>query len=367
MADDADQSSKTEEPTGRRLAEARKHGDVAKSADLASWASLAGVTGAIVVAGGWACQDLTRRLLPFLTSAGDVDLDGGGAVEVFRHALDAAAPIMILTLGAGAISGVAGNVLQQGFLWTTEKMKPDLSKVSPLEGFKRLFGIDGFMQFLRSVLKIVVVAWVAWASLKPHSSEIQGLSGMDPAAILPFAAQLLRTLAISVLTLLGVGALIDWIWQRQRFMSKMRMSREELKEEIRQSEGDPHIKAKVRQIRNERARRRMMAQVPRATVVIANPTHYAVALLYKQGETEAPVCLAKGTDKVALKIRETAEAAKVPVVEDPPLARALYAQVEIDEAIPVGHYQAVAKIIGFVMNQAKKRRPQARPRPMRGL
>ena len=111
----------------------------------------------------------------------------------------------------------------------------------------------------------------------------------------------------------------------------------------------------------------MMAQVPRATVVIANPTHYAVALLYKQGETEAPVCLAKGTDKVALKIRETAEAAKVPVVEDPPLARALYAQVEIDEAIPVGHYQAVAKIIGFVMNQAKKRRPQARPRPMRGL
>ena len=366
MAEDTDQSSKTEEPTSRRLEEARKQGDVAKSADLASWASLAGTTGAVAIAGGWACRDLAGRLMPFLTSAGDVDLAGGGAVEVFRQALTAAAPILLLTLGAGMASGVAGNLVQHGFLWTAGKMKPDLSKVSPVEGFKRLFGIDGFVQFLRSVLKIVVVAWVAWASLKPHASELEGLTGMDPAGILPFASQLLRSLAISIVTFLGVGALIDWIWQRQRFMSKMRMSREELKEEIRQSEGDPQIKAKVRQIRNERARRRMMAQVPRATVVIANPTHYAVALLYKQGETAAPICLAKGVDKVALKIRQTAEEAKVPVIEDPPLARALYAAVEIDEAIPVGHYQAVAKIIGFVLNQAKKRQQRTRPRPMAG-
>ena len=285
---------------------------------------------------------------------------------MFRRALSAAAPIMMLTLGAGMACGVAGNFIQQGFLWTTGKMKPDLSKVSPIEGFKRLFGIDGFVQFIRSVLKIAVVATVAWLSLKPHASELAGLTAMEPAAILPFASQLLRSLAIAIVTLLGLGALIDWIWQRQRFMSKMRMSREELKEEIRQSEGDPQIKAKVRQIRNERARRRMMAQVPRATVVIANPTHYAVALLYKQGETAAPICLAKGVDKVALKIRQTAEEAKVPVIEDPPLARALYAAVEIDEAIPVGHYQAVAKIIGFVLNQAKKRQQRTRPRPMAG-
>ncbi len=364
MAEDTDQSSKTEEPTSRRLDEARKQGDVAKSTDLAQWASLAGATGAVAIAGGWACRDLAGRLLPFLASAGDIDLAGGGAVEVFRSALFAAAPILMLVLGAGMVSGIAANVLQQGFIWTTGKLKPDLSKVSPTEGFKRLFGIDGFAQFIRSVLKIIVVAWVAWASVNPHAHELERLTGMEPAGILPFASQLLRSLAISVLTLLGVGALIDWIWQRQRFMSKMRMSREELKEEIRQSEGDPHIKAKVRQIRNERARRRMMQQVPKATVVIANPTHYAVALLYKQGETAAPVCLAKGMDAVALKIRQVAEDAKVPVIEDPPLARALYASVEIDEAIPVGHYQAVAKIIGFVLNQAKKRQQRTRPRPM---
>jgi flagellar biosynthetic protein FlhB len=366
VAEDTDQSSKTEEPTSRRLDEARKHGDVAKSADLASWASLAGTTGAVAIAGGWACQDLSRRLLPFLASAGDVELEHGGAVEVFRQAVNAAAPILILTLGAGVVFGVAGNVLQHGFLWTTEKMKPDLSKVSPIEGFKRLFGIDGFAQFIRSVLKIVIVAWVAWASLNPHVHDLEALTGMDPAGILPFASGLLRTLAIAVLTFLGAGALIDWIWQRQRFLSKMRMSREELKEEIRQSEGDPHVKAKIRQIRNDRARRRMMQQVPKATVVIANPTHYAVALLYKEGETAAPVCLAKGVDRVALKIREIAEEAKVPVIEDPPLARALYASVELDEPIPVGHYQAVAKIIGFVLSQAKKRQRQLRPRPMAG-
>ncbi|HEY5412671.1 MAG TPA: flagellar biosynthesis protein FlhB [Caulobacteraceae bacterium] len=365
MADDTDQSNKTEEPTGRRLDEARKNGDIAKSADLASWASLAGVAGTIAIAGGWVCRDLAGSLLPFLQSPDAFQLDGGGAVDVFRRALTAAAPAMIVVLGAGMISGVAGNVIQQGFIWSTGRMKPDLSKLSPAEGFKRLFGIDGLVHFLRSVLKIVIVAWVAYASLKPHAADLQGLAGMEPASVLPFAAQLIRSLAISVLVFLGGGAVIDWIWQRQRFMQRMRMSREELKEEVRQSEGDPHVKAKLRQIRNERARRRMIQQVPKATVVIVNPTHYAVALRYQQGVTEAPVCLAKGIDRVALRIREVAEDAKVPVIEDPPLARALYAAVEIDEAIPVGHYQAVAKIIGFVLNQAKRR--QAPPRPMSRL
>ncbi len=364
MAEDTDQSNKTEEPTSRRLEEARRHGDVAKSADLSSWASLAGVAGAIAIGGGWVCQGLVNALMPFVQSPDAFQLEGGGAVEVLKRALVAAAPAVIVVLGAGMVCGVAANVMQQGFLWSADRMKPDFSKISPIAGFKRLFGIDGLAHFVRSVLKIVVVAWVAYASLRPHAGDLEGLAGMDPVSVLPFAAQLLRSLAISILVFLGAGALIDWIWQRQRFMSRMRMSREELKEEVRQSEGDPHVKAKLRQIRNERARRRMIQQVPKATVVIVNPTHYAVALRYKEGETEAPVCLAKGMDRVALRIREVAEESKVPVIEDPPLARALYAAVEIDDAIPVGHYQAVAKIIGFVMGKARKR--QARLRPMTG-
>ena len=361
MAEDNDQSNKTEEPTSRRLEEARKHGDVAKSADLASWASLAGVAGAIAIAGGWACQDLAGRLLPFLESPDAINLEGGGAVDVFRQAIIAGAPALILVLGSGIVCGVAGNVIQQGFLFAPDRLKPDLSKLSPMEGFKRLFGIDGLAQFIRSVLKIVIVSWVAWASLGPHARDLQTLQGMSPAGILPFASQLLRSLVIAVMTFLGAGAVIDWIWQRQRFMTRMRMSREELKEEIRQSDGDPHIKAKLRQIRNERARKRMIQQVPKATVVIANPTHFAVALRYVQGETDAPICLAKGIDQVALRIREVAEEAGVPVIEDPPLARALYAAVEIEETIPVGHYQAVAKIIGFVLGQARRRAARIRP------
>ncbi len=361
MAEDNDAADKTEEPTSRRLEEARRNGDIAKSADLASWASLAGVAGAIAIAGGWACQDLTRRLLPFLEAPDAFNLEGGGAVDVFRKAIVAGAPALILVLGAGMVAGVAGNVLQQGFLFAPGRLKPDLSKLSPIEGFKRLFGVDGLANFVRSVLKIIVVSWVAWATLGPHAGDLNGLAGMEPAAILPFAAKILRSLAIAIVVFMGAGAGIDWIWQRQRFMHRMRMSREELKEEARQSEGDPHVKAKLRQIRNERARRRMIQNVPKATVVIANPTHYAVALRYVQGETEAPICLAKGVDAVALKIREVAEGAKVPVIEDPPLARALYAAVEVDEAIPVGHYQAVAKIIGFVLAQARRRAARIRP------
>ena len=364
MAEENDPSSKTEEATPRRLEEARRQGNVAKSADLATWATMAGVASAVAVAGGWLARDLALKLLPFLAQPDAFVLENGGAVEVFRLALNAAAPALLVVLGMGVACGVAGNLLQHGFLWTTSRLAPDLSRLSPMSGFGRLFGIDGLMHFLRSIVKLAIVGVVAWIVLKPHAAEFAGLSRMDLAALLPFAAGILKSLAFAILVFLGVAAGLDFLWQQQRFRQRMRMSREELKDEHRQSEGDPQVKARIRKIRTERARRRMMQAVPKATVVIANPTHYAVALKYEQGETEAPICVAKGTDLVALKIREIAEEARVPVVEDPPLARALYAAVEIDQAIPVDHYQAVAKVIGFVLSQAKKRsRPRRPPRP----
>jgi flagellar biosynthetic protein FlhB len=169
-----------------------------------------------------------------------------------------------------------------------------------------------------------------------------------------FAADILRRLVFAVAAFLLIVAGADWFWQRQRFMQRMRMTKEEMKEDFKQSEGDPHIKARQKQLRNERARRRMMQAVPTATVVVMNPTHYAVALKYDQGETPAPMCVAKGMDSLALKIREIAEEAGVPVLEDPPLARALYAAVEIDEIIPPAHYEAVAKIIGFILSAGRK-------------
>ncbi len=355
MAEESDSGSKTEEATPRKLEEARKRGEVAKSADLASWASLAGAGSVLAIAGGWMIRDLAMKLLPFIAHPDAYDLVGGDGVKVMREALLACMPTIVMVMGATVLAGVFGNVIQQGFILSAERLKPSLDKLSPLKGFGRLFGIDGLVHFLRSVLKITIVAVVAWWSLKPHAAELTNLAALPPAAMLGFALGVVKALFFAVLTLLGVGAGLDWMWQRYRFAQRMRMTKEEVKEDYKQSEGDPLIKAKLRQQRVERARRRMMQNVPKATVVVMNPTHYAVALRYEAGETPAPLCVAKGMDSLALKIREVAEEAGVPVIEDAPLARALYATVEVDESIPREHYEAVAKVIGFVLNAGKKR------------
>ena len=359
MADDSDPAGKTEEPSAKKLADARASGDVGKSQDLTSWASLAGTAGVVALYGGSMSRDLATQLLPFFDHPDAFQLEDGGALVLAKAAVMAAVPSLTIILSAGMIAGASGNLIQTGFMWATDKLKFDMSKVSPLGGFGRLFGIDGFMQFLRSLLKVFIVGAIAFWVIKPHAAQLEGLAALDPAAILPFTAEILRALVYAVLGALGVGALLDWMWQRARFTQRMRMSREDLKEESRQSDGDPQVKARQRQIRSERARRRMMQQVPKATVVITNPTHYAIALRYETDKTEAPVCVAKGKDKLALRIRAVAEEHKVPVIEDPPLARALFGAVELDEAIPVNHYAAVAKIIGFVLNGSKPRKRRA--------
>lgn len=356
MAEDNDPADKTEEPTPRRLEEARRKGDVAKSPDVAQWASLAGAATVLAIMGGWIARDLSTRLLPFVERPESFYLQDGGAVHVARLAMLAGAPAMIIVLGAAAASGVAGNLIQHGFLWTPSKLGLDLERVSLNGGFKRLFGMDGFVQFVKSALKVMLVGSVAWMVVKPHASEVLKLIGMEPAGVLAYSSDLLRRLVMAVLAVTGVMAGLDWFWRRHRFMAQMKMSREDVKEDARQSEGDPHVRARQRQIRMERARRRMLQAVPTATVVVVNPTHYAVALRYESGETAAPVCVAKGLDLIALRIREAAEKADVPVVEDPPLARALYGAVEVDQTIPVAHFEAVAKVIGFVMGGARKAR-----------
>ncbi|MDE2487257.1 MAG: flagellar biosynthesis protein FlhB [Alphaproteobacteria bacterium] len=354
MSDAHDAESRTEEPTARKLERAREHGDVAKTQDLGTLASLAGAAGVIAIAGGLMARRLAEALVPFLANADSINLTGDGAVEVARHAGLAAAPILAAVMFAAAVAGVAGNLVQTGFLFTPDRLKPDFGKVSPIAGFKRIFGLDGLVNFLKSLAKVFAVGAIGWWVLKPHVQEMAGLARMAPVEMLPFAADVLRRLVFAVLALMLVVAGADWFWQRQRYMARMRMTKEELKEDYRQSEGDPHVKAKQKQKRAEAARRRMMQAVPTATVVIMNPTHYAVALKYEQGEDAAPVCVAKGLDSLALKIREIAEEAKVPVVEDPPLARALYAAVEVDEMIPQAHFEAVAKIIGFILSTGRR-------------
>ena len=352
MSDES--AARTEEPTPRKLEQARARGDVAKTQDLAALCSLGAAAAVLAISGGPLSRTLADALTPFLAHPDSMVLEGGGAVDVAREAIFAAAPVLTAVMLAAAAGGAAGNLVQTGILFTPDKLKMDFSKVSPMAGFKRLFSIDSVVNFLKSLAKVFATGAIAWWVLKPHLNELTGLATMETSAVLPFAADILRRLLWAVLGLLLLVAGADWFWQRQRFMARMRMTKEEIKEDYRQSEGDPHVKAKQKQKRAEAARRRMMQAVPGATVVIMNPTHYAVALKYEQGEDDAPLCVAKGVDSLALKIREIAEAAGVPIIEDPPLARALYAVVEVDDLIPAAHYEAVAKIIGFILGTGRR-------------
>lgn len=359
MSEDA--ASKTEEPTARKLSQAREKGDVAKTPDLSTFGVLAGVSAAVFIFGEWLSRKLAAELLPFLAHPHAIALDGHGGVEVAWRAVMAGAPALAVVFSVAIVCGLAGNLSQTGLMFTAEKLKPDLKKVSPLSGFKKIFGPDGLMQFLKSLTKVAITSALAWWILKPYIPQLATLSALDPMAMLPFAMDIIKRLvfAVAALSLSVAGA--DWLWQRHSFTKKMRMSREEVKDEYKQTEGDPHVKARQKQLRVERARRRMMQAVPEATVVVMNPTHYAVALKYDASETPAPLCVAKGMDTLALKIRAVAEEAGVPVIEDPPLARALYAAVEVDDMIPPAHYEAVAKVIGFILNRPAARRAAAKP------
>lgn len=359
MAGENDAASKTEEPTQRKLDEAKRKGDVAKTMEAPQALSLAAAAAVLIGGGGILTQQLAMNLLPFIARPESISLQGTGAVTVYMAAAAAAAPLLLVMFAASSLAGVAGNLLQHGFLLTGERLKPDWKKVNPLSGFKRIFGPDGLAEFLKTFVKLCVVALVCWAVLQPHAREMDGLAALSPAALLPFTRDLFIGLIGGVVAALAVGAGIDFLWQRHRWMQRQRMTKEEVKEDYKQSEGDPHVKARQKQIRAERSRRRMMAQVQTATVVVMNPTHYAVALKYEPGEHAAPVCVAKGVDALALKIRATAEEAGVPVVEDPPLARALHKAVNLDQAIPREHFEAVAKVIGFVMNRSRPRAARA--------
>lgn len=356
MADAPDPESKTEEATPRKLADARKKGDVAKSPDVASALSLMGAAAVILMSGGWFATSIAEQLVPFLASPHAMmgGLDAGAGVEIGAQALWAIAPFLGAVMLATILGGAGGNLAQSGLIFTGEKIKPDWSKVSPLKGFKRIFGPDGLVQFIKTLLKLIAVGVICWLVLKPHVRELENLAAMPPVLILPFARDLAIALMVSALVFLGFTAGADYLWQRFRFAERMKMSKEELKEDYKQSEGDPHVKAKLKQIRAQRSRQRMMQNVPKATVIVTNPTHYSVALRYDTGDA-APVCVAKGVDALALRIREVAREHSVPIVENVPLARALYAAVDVDETIPREHFEAAAKVIGFVMQRRKGR------------
>jgi flagellar biosynthetic protein FlhB len=352
MAEQNEENEKTQDPTQKRLDDALERGDVAKSQEVSTWFVLADGTLILMAFANSMASALKGTLMGLIANAHQIPMDGRGLVRLTNRLgveVIAAVAIPILLV---ALFAVAGNMIQHRLVWSTEGLKPKLSKISPAAGLKRLFSKVALINFVKGIAKIALLGTVLAMLLWPERTRLDTLVTLDVAAILPFTSVFALKMLGFVVVIMAFIAAADFFFQYRQWYEKQKMSLQEIKEEFKQSEGDPHIKARIRRIRETRMRKRMMAAVPNASVVIMNPTHYAVALKYERGDN-APVCVAKGLDAIALKIREVAEANNVPVVENPPLARALHATVEIDQEIPAEHYRAVAEVIGYVMRLRK--------------
>jgi flagellar biosynthetic protein FlhB len=355
MAEEQDNSQKTEDPTQKRLEDARKKGDIAKSQDVPVWFLLLASAGIMAGAGPLA-SSIAQPLVKLLDHPHAFQLANGGALKLMYEVLMALFVPLGVIFGVISAASVVGHLLQHPPLWTFEKVKPDLSKLSPMKGLGRMFGSHAWMNLLKSALKIGAISAALLYAVWPEMTAITEAGRLEAGGLLAISQSIAGRLLLAAIVVVGLIAGLDFLWQRWSFMRRMRMSRRELRDETKQSEGDPHIRARLRQIRLERSRKRMLTAVPKATVVITNPTHYSVALRYLPESDAAPICLAKGVDELALRIREKAKEHDVPLVENVALARALFATVEVDQTVPREHFEAVAKVIGFVMSTARGRK-----------
>ena len=337
-------------PTEARIRRARDDGQVPVSQELVTAMSLGGLTVVMALVVPGVTVGLRNRLTPMLS-----DLDQPLAVAMAGSArallVAIAMPLLLIAaVGAGTV------LLQTQFLLSARGITPDLGRLDPKRGLSRIFGLDGLAETIKSLVKATVLVWAVWHAVSGLVPALPNSTGWPVPSLAVRTGEELVRLLVTLSLGQGVIALADLLWVRWRFHDRLRMTLQEVKDEYKEAEGDPKLKARVRQIRTARARRRMMAAVPKATVIITNPTHYAIALQYDRGTNGAPRVVAKGMDDVAARIRQVATQNRVAVVPNPPLARALYA-VPLDAEVPAEHFKAVAAIIAYVW----RLRSQARP------
>jgi flagellar biosynthesis protein FlhB len=361
MADgkDDDDFQRTEEPSQKKLDDARAKGDVPRSAEVKNVAVIAGGLAVLALLSGFVAQQLQPLFVTYLGHAHAIPVDAGDARFLGSQLIFTLLLIVAPVLAVMTVAALAGGLAQGLPTLSWQKVAPAWSKISLLSGFKRVFGVMSWVELLKTVLKFAVVGAAVIYFVWPHAGDAVALTMSEPVTTIHLVRAICIKLFFAVLVMVVVMALADYTWQRFSFMARMKMTKQEQKEENREQDGDPLIKARVRALRLERARKRMMAAVPTADVIITNPTHYAVALKYEHGKMAAPKVVAKGVDHIAAKIRELAAAHKVPLVENPPLARALHAAVDIGEAVQEEHYKAVAEVISYVMKL--KNRLAAKP------
>lgn len=355
MAEDTEDSQKTEEPTSRRLEEARKRGQVAYSREVSSFLSLLLLTFLITGLLPGMMKKTVNFLARFIQSPDDIDLDAGTsrffAFEMAKNFMS----VMFLPLLLGVSVALFASLIQNGFNVSGEAIVPKWSKISPINGLGRIFSMRSIVELVKGLIKISIVACIGYIAIMPYMPNIENLPGYEVGAMMILLGKVAFRFMVGVCIMMGIIAVLDYLYQRMAFMKSLRMTKQEIKDESKQSEGDPMIKGRLRQLRMERARRRMMSAVPKADVVITNPTHFSVALKYEQAKMRAPVMVAKGADLVALAIRKVAKEHNIPIVENVPLARALYESMDIDDEIPEQHYQTVAEVVAYVFKLKGRR------------
>jgi len=348
LAEQDDDTEKTEDPSQKKIDDAYKKGQVPKSQEVNTWFILLAATVTI----GLLSSHMTGSLLvPFSNLLGQVHnfpIDGGQVRILFARMGGVMLVALWMPLGLLIIAAITSNLVQHRMVFSVETIKPKFSKISPLAGFKRLFSTTSLVNFAKGIVKLAIVGEVMYVIVSADQDALPLLVRTEPSALLPAIRFSIVKMLGGAMAVITVIAVFDYAYQRYTWFKKLKMSFKEIKDEHKQMEGDPAVRAKLRQVRIDRGRRRMMSNVPGASVVVTNPTHFAVALKYEPG-MNAPMCVAKGSDAVALKIREVAADNDIPVIENPPLARALHAGVEIDQEIPPEHYKAVAQLIGVVM------------------
>ncbi len=349
-------SDKTEKATPKRLGEARSRGQIAKSQDLNSMVGLMAGFAVLAIDGPHILSQLEAIFRRGLAQSGNTHLaTSEGIASVTLWGMTSFAKVLAPVVLAVCIAGVLANVAQVRLHLSLKPMKPNFSKLNPVSGMKRLFGMNGLVEFVKAMIKLVIVGGVAFLSVWPKLHTMGALVGLPPAALLSVLGGLIVSIVIRVGGMLLVLAFADYAYQRHKLEKQLRMTKQEVKQESRQADLAPEVRSALRKRQYQLARKRMMAEVPTADVIVVNPTHYAAALRY-DGSTPAPELVAKGVDHVAAAIRALAKEHGVPIVSNPPLARTIYAQVEIGAQIPEDLFTAVAEVLAYVYRIAGRKR-----------
>ncbi len=348
MADDTDKESKTEQPSGKRLSQARDQGQAVISQEINSLAALSAALAAVVFLVPTLMDKVAKLNASILENLYAIDVSATGVQYLFAVLSEDVILFLAPIFGLFLVTGIAVNIAQVGWKVTPVKLVPKLNAFSPINGLKRILGPRALVEFAKGLVKFGTVSCVGAFLLVPAFSGFELFPGIEPIFLLERIKEIAIRLGGGTIAVMVVVAVLDYLYQRHSHYKKLMMTKQEVKDEHKQTEGDPKIKQRLAKIRMERAQQRMIQAMPRADVLITNPTHYAVALEYKMETMQAPVLIAKGVDNMALRLREAADEHDVPIVENPPLARALYAAVELDEEIPAEHYHAVAEVIGYV-------------------